>query len=300
VLTLETVRLGWLLAASVVVAAACGGPVPAPSMPAAPSTATSTTATAQPAASPTIPRSPGPAATAPAIDIDDLPLVTPDPATLTAVCDPSPNQLDPNAGETTLFCFDSVVLGLRAMRLATSAPVRRAYLVRTGCPPVPCASDGLDTGTLVAFTGGATFAVLLDSRVATVPPPIPVSGNPWPTVGLFTSPPIGRENVLPAPPTVASRTPLPSCGRATLADPDQGLACFRSSILLGKPAEVIRESPATDGGVVIEVVRFGGTGAITRYQRTDGRWVEQVGGIVLGPTEQTWDFDAWDGGVVLQ
>jgi len=291
VLTVVTTRFRWFLAALAVVTAACGVSLPRDSAPAA--------SPAPPGASPSSPRSTGPAATAQVIEIDDLPLVTPDPETLTAICDPSPSQVDPNAGETTLFCFDSVVLGLRAVRLVTSAPVMRTYLVRTGCPPVPCRSDGLDTGTLVAFTADATFAVLLDSRLGTVPAPTRVSGNPWPTAGLFTSPPVGRENVLPAPRAVASRSPLPSCGRATLADPRLGLACFRSSVLLGKRAEIIREAPATDGGVVIEVIRFDGAGAITRYQRTDARWIKQLGGIVLGPTEETWDFDPWDAGVVL-
>ena len=74
------------------------------------------------------------------------------------------------------------------------------------------------------------------------------------------------------------------------------LACFRDSVLLGRPAEAVIASFGTEGGEVLDIVRFAGEGALTRYRKADGRWVRQNGSLVLDPPAGSWAFAAWDAG----
>jgi hypothetical protein len=283
-----------LLSGIVAVSAACGSPPPAPrsSVQGAP---TAPTPTGSAAASAT-----APATSQLTIAIADLPLVEPDPETLTAICDPEPNQIDPDAGETSVFCFDGVRLGLRATRTAILGPIRRAYLMRAACAPSPCPSDALDTATVALWTDGGVVTVRIDSRLDTVGVPQPLLVDPWPAVAGVTSPAVKRESLVGAPAVVASRTPYPSCGHAANDAAAAVLSCFRSLVLLGRPAEMVQSAVATEGGQIIDLFRFSGMGAITRDEQAEGRWIEQRGSMILGARDGTWSFEPWDEGVVLR
>jgi hypothetical protein len=279
------------LAALLGASAACGPP-PAPTASAPPVLAT--------AAAPTAGRSPAPAtATTAELAIEDLPLVEPDPETLTAICDPDPDQVDPDAGETTMFCFDGLVLGLRAVRAATASTSRRAYLVRAPCPGTHCPTASLGTATVVVWTDTGTFLVRLDSAVDTVSFPELLVVDPWPVAGPLASPAAKREALAGAPAIVATRTPYPYCGRSSNDAPVEVLRCFRDSVLLGRPVEAIQQSFGIEGDEVIDLYRFDGAGAISRYERSGNRWFQQQGTMILGPRAGTWSFDPWDEGDVV-
>jgi hypothetical protein len=286
-LTLLRVATTCVLAGSMALTAACGTAPPSP-----------------PAGTHGTPAGPTPGASGPVesglgqIAIEDLPPLEPDPATLTAVCDPQPDQLDPDAGEGSLFCLDGIMLGLRAVRTTTDAIVRRAYLVRPDCP-VPCSGAPLDTANVVVWTDLGTFVVRVDARAEAVSIPQLTVTDPWPRPAQFTSPGVDREELPGAPVAVAERDPYPYCGRADAGTAQEPLRCFRASVLLGQPAEVIQHVAGIEGQV-IDVLRFDGAGAVTRLEWADGRWVRQRGGIVLGPGEGSLDFVPWAGGEVIR
>lgn len=269
-------------------AAACG-PLPSP----ATSTLPGATATVAPAP----PRSAVPSATSAALlEIADLPPVDPDAATLTAICDPDPNQLHPDIGETRLFCFDAIAIGIRVVRAVTDATSRRAYLLRPTCAEAPCPTSLLQTATVVVWTDAGTFAVQIDATLETVAVPESNVSGPWPFAGLFTSPAAKLGSLPAAPAAIAARSAYPYCGRASNEVPLEVFACFRNSVVSGKRAEAVIVSFGTEGNEVIDLFRFDGVGAITRYQWSAGDWVHERGGMILGPREGTWSFDPWGSG----
>lgn len=281
-----------VLAGMAFASAACG-PQPPPS-------ASTVLDGDSPAASNTAESAVPSATTVAQLRIDDLPQAELDPDTLTALCDPEPNQVHPDGGDTTVFCFDALKLAIRAVRVVTDATSRRAYVDRPECPAAPCPAASLDTATVVVWTDGGSFGVHIDSTLETLSFPESNVVGAWPFPGLFVSPPVRRGSV-PAPAKViATRDAYPYCGKAAEQGPVEVLECFRNSIIAGRPAEAVQETIATEGGDVVQLFRFGGTGAIERFLWADGRWVHQRGAIVLGPTEGTWSFDPWGKGELVQ
>ena len=284
-LTVLRVPTIWVLAGAMALTAACGTAPPSP-----------------PAGTHGMPAGPTPGASIQIdsglgqIAIEDLPPLEPDPATLTAVCDRQPDQLDPD-GEGSLFCLDGILLGLRAVRTTTDAIARRAYLLRPACA-VPC-SGPLQTADVVVWTDLGTFVVRVDARVDFVSVPQLTVTDPWPRPASFTPPAVDRELLPAAPVAVAEREPYPYCGRADAGGAQEPLRCFRASVLVGKPAEVIQDVAGIEGQV-IDVLRFTGAGAVTRFEWADGRWRRQRGGIALGPAEGSLDFVPWAGGELIQ
>jgi hypothetical protein len=230
------------------------------------------------------------------IDIGELPRVELDPALLTAVCDPEPVQIDPDAGETTILCGDAVVLGLRAASSATPGPITRIYVQRPRCAASPCSEDELSTATVIAWGAADIVAVRLDSRLDTLAPPDRLALDPWPPSGTQPAPEVKREVLDSVPDEVAARAPYPYCGSATYEAPPDVFACFSDSVLLGRPAEAIQITYGTEGGQVLDIVRFSGSGALTRYRQAEGRWIEQHGSLILGAPRGSATFAAWDGG----
>jgi len=274
-----------LFGATLLIASACSVPPPAPATPASTRQAPATGPTASAAAR---------------VGIDDLPIVALDPALLTVVCDPEPAQREPDAGETTIFCHDAVALGLRAASRATAGPITRIYLQRPACAATPCSLDDLSSATVIAWGAAAIVAVRLDSRLDTLAPPERLAVGAWPEAGTNPTPSVGREIFDPAPDVVASRTPYPYCGRSTYDRPQDVLACFRDSVLLGRRAEAIQRSVGTEGGEVVDIVRFAGSGALTRYRQAEGRWIQQRGSLILGVPGGSWAFEAWDEAVPIE
>ena len=76
-----------------------------------------------------------------------------------------------------------------------------------------------------------------------------------------------------APKEVAQRTPLPSCGQygegpneATTLAPEA--ACFADAVSTKRPAEVVHIITSTEGGTIVELFRYAGSGNVVLYMDT--------------------------------
>ncbi len=279
--TLRTCLLGGTLA----LASACSVP-PATTTP-------SGSPNDRPSARPTAP-------VAQPIAIEDLPVIDPDPAVVTAVCDPEPIQVHPDAGDSTVFCNDAVVLGFRAASTVAIGSITRIYLQRPTCAASPCSYQDLNTATVLVWDTAGVVAVRVDSRLDAVTRPERITIAAWPSPVTNPNPETRREDVGPAPGPVAARTAYPFCGRATYDTPEEVHACFRDSVLLGRRVEVIQLTFGTEGREVIDIVRYDGAGALTRYRNADGDWVVQRGGLILPAPGGSWAVDPWDSGAPLE
>ena len=240
------------------------------------------------------PASPTPTAV-PMLEIDALPSASLDPATQTAVCDPEARQAIIDAGEATINCDDSLVLGLRALTTVVRAPIERLYFRRPVCQATPCTDDELSTAIVTGWTAEDAFSVALDSRLTVVGMPMSDTSVVWPVAGTSLAPAVERPVVKGAPGEVARRTPYPFCGRAEVGKPPSVLECFRDAVLAGRPAEALERVYETEGGEITWLYRFNGRGMILRYSDESGQWLRQAGLIYLGTTPATWDFDPWWG-----
>jgi hypothetical protein len=258
--------VSWALLA--LVSTSCGGPSPTP--------------TAAPPASRPI-----------TIEIERLPQATLDPLPTTAVCDPSPGQANPDAGEATLYCHDSLVLALRALRTATHEPIERIYLDLPVCRATRCTVDELSTGTVTAWVDSVPRSVGLDSRLTTVEVGVTDPEAIWPARGSSVVPPAARPALEAAPRELLERVPYPFCGAEQLGDPASVMACFRDAVLAGRAAEMLH-NPGVEGDVTA-VYRFDGHGAIRWYRFDNGAWWRLDGTMILGITPAAWSFELWDG-----
>jgi hypothetical protein len=233
------------------------------------------------------------------IEIRNLPTVSFDATSLTALCDPTPSQTNLDAGESTIDCGDGLMLGLRAIRTATTSTVYRLYLNRPACASVPCTADELSMATVTGWTAEATLSTSLDSRLATVSAPTLEAAVSWPPAGTSGVPKVGRPSLARAPRELLDRLAYPFCGRAEVDIPPAVIACFRDAILAGRTAELFQLVHGTEGGDIVWLFRYDGHGALVRYSYGAPRWRRQVGSLILGPTPTTWDFDPWSGGNLL-
>jgi hypothetical protein len=224
-----------------------------------------------------------------------MPPASLDPSAQTGVCDPEPGQANDDPGEVTIFCADSLVLSLRAIKTVTRQPILRLYFHRPACLAIPCTQDELSTATVTAWTASAAFSVELDSRLQTVGIPFEDAAATWPAAGSSVAPLLHRIRISGAPAEVARRTPYPYCGTAQLSDPPTVAKCFRDAVLAGRPAEMVEHLFATEGGAILWLSRYSGHGAIVRYERYAGQWIRQSGAMYLGIDDGTFDFEPWDG-----
>ena len=238
----------------------------------------------------------------PSLAIGDLPAVELASVDATAVCDPDPSQANLKAGDSTILCSDGLELTLRAVGTVTRDPVTRLYLHRPTCPTVPCSEDELSMADVTVWTATEAFSVRLDSRLNTVPMPSVTKNAVWPAAGNEPSPAASRPSIEGAPDELASRAPYPFCGRAEIGDPPEVLGCFRDAVLAGREAEMIERVFGTEGGEMLWVYRYDGSGRLVRYAHDqtvggDGRsadtWGRSDGAIILGITPLAWDFDPW-------
>lgn len=244
------------------------------------------------APTPTVPMTPSPT-TPEALDIDTLPVVSPDPSTLTVVCDPEAAQEDVDFGEATIYCIDSVRLVVRALATVTTAPIERLYFQRPTCAAAPCTDDELSTATVTGWTSDGSLTVALDSRLTTVGIPTTDPSIVWPEAGSSVVPAVSRPDLEGAPAEVVDRTPFPYCGEAEVGLPEEIEACFRDAVLSGRSAEMIDRVYGTEGGAITWLYRFDGHGAIVRYSQEGGAWQRQAGSMILGILPMTWSFDPW-------
>lgn len=229
------------------------------------------------------------------IAIEDLPVVDPDPASLTAICDPDPSLLHPEADGTAIACYDAMMLGLRAASTVTVGPITRIYVRRQACAAGPCSTEELSTATVVAAAESGTVAVEVNGLLDSVSRPR-AAAPAWPQPATLPAPSVEREDVGLAPAEVSNRTPYPYCGRTTYDLPQDVITCFRDSVLLGSHVEAIQVTFGTEGGEVLDIVRFDGAGALTRYRQAEGAWFRQRGGLILGIPGASWTFVPWDKG----
>ncbi len=286
------------LLALVVVACAVGNSSSAPSIPSASS------ASASPSAAVVIPSTlatptPEPTATdQPTLEKGDLRRVTFDPTTLTIVCPPEPDLLQRDPPRPAIVCGtsgeDALVLGLAAIQTVAKGTIDRLYLQWPTCPATGCTHEDVQTATVVGWAGGDAYSTVIDVRHSTVPVPMPESSIEWPTFGSSEPPMVARPTIKNAPTEVAERTPYPFCGRAELGDPPSVIACFRDAVLAGRPAEMIQRVYGTEGGVLLQVFRFSGRGAIVRYLRGEGHWSRQFGTLSLSSDATGWSMSPWD------
>lgn len=272
--------------------------------PSAEPTPTATPAPSAATASPTTPATPA-VTPAPALSLNDLDHNRVELAGVnaTALCDPEAGQFDPDAGETTIACSDALTWALTAVATATSDVALRVYVQRPDCEAVPCSADPLSTATVTVWTASGAYEVGLDSRIDTVTGPTPVDGvSAWPVSGSATSPAVDRPTIKGSPPAVAKRDPYPYCGQAEMGEPSEVDACFRAAVLDGRPAEMIDKLYGTEGGAILRIYRFDGSGRIKMFQHdgnangdgsTNDVWRIVEGSMILGITTSAWDFDPW-------
>jgi hypothetical protein len=233
------------------------------------------------------------------LNIDALPPVSLDPAALTAVCAPEANQTDPDAGETQLFCYDAIVLGLRAIQTGTDQTIERVYVQRPVCAAVPCTVDELSVATVTGWSADGPLTTTLDSRLTTVTVPARDARAKWPLAGQPVAARVQRPVIAGAPRELQGRQAYPFCGRVETGSPEILTACFRTWVLLGQPVELLEVVHGTEGGAITWLFRYDGRGAITRYAGDAGGWQRQFGSMILGPGPDTWDFEGWSEGSVF-
>ena len=232
-------------------------------------------------------------APSPSLAIVDLPRVDLATVEATAVCDPDPNLAKIDAGESTIFCPDGLALGLAVVRTRTSDPVVRLYLRRPLCAAIPCTERELSTAEITAWTASRSYSVKLDSRLDTVPTPALVDDAEWPSGTAGPAPAPKRQPITGAPREVADREAYPFCGRAELGHPPEVLGCFRDAVLAGRAAEMIQVLYGTEGGQILRIYRYGGTGRLVFYQREGRTWRRVEGAMILGITPAAWSVDPW-------
>lgn len=287
---------------AVVVLSACSAGASEPATSPSPSLPTPA-ATWSPVATSPDPAPATPTPVAPLV-IADLPRVELAEIDATAVCDPAASQSNLEAGEATITCSDGLALAIAVVRATTPDSVTRLYLERPRCVAIPCSVTELSTATVTAWTSTRVFAVELDSRPETVDRPRLVDDAGWPESRGTSAPLVERTPLDGAPPEVAGRSALPYCGRSELGDPPEVAGCFRDAVLDGRAAEVIDLAFGTEGGDLLRIYRFDGTGPLVVYvhdQTVDGdgrqadAWRRSEGALILGITPSAWGFDPWWG-----
>lgn len=286
--------IAWILSVALL-AAACGSGNPSAPPTAVPTRSPSPaiSATLTPGApSPTPSASPGPGSS-PSLTIDDLPRVDLATVDATGVCDPMPSQANPDAGDSAIGCSDGLRLALRDLRTVTHDPVIRLYLRRPACAQIPCSGDELNTAQVILWTATQAFSIPLDARLQTVAPPSLVADPAWPAADDRPAPGVRRPTIRGAPRAVTRRVPYPFCGRIEIGDPPQVLGCFRDAVLTGRRAELVQRLYGTEGGEVLRIFRYEGSGRVTCDQRVATVWRRIEGAMVLGITPLAWDLDPW-------
>lgn len=226
------------------------------------------------------------------LDINGLPAGDLDPAALTVVCDPDPDQALPRGGASQLFCADTARLGIRAMATLTGQPVSRIYIQRPVCPALPCFDAELDSATVTAWTDAGSTSFAFDIRQLTIPTPTADPAARWPSLSM-AAPSVDRPVFKGAPHVLATRTPYPFCGTTTDQGPPDIANCFLSGVLEGRPVEMVDRSFGIEGGMVISIYRFDGAGAIHSIVSVEHRWIRVDGGVIINPGGAGWSFDSW-------
>ena len=208
---------------------------------------------------------------------DDVP-TRPDPATFLQVC----RDLGQPSGDPAP-CSDLVEAALAAPELA-GARIRRVDLGGSCDPPSSCGratpvatfpvtvlSDRKPV--LVELVRAADGSLVIRGLHAALPPRAPA----------FTPPATGLADLPGAPASLASRPAYPLCGQeqAPMGGPydDAARRCFLAGVLAGSSVEFATVGSGTEGGAIVDLYRFAGTGGIEHVTGEAGTWTRTFTGI---------------------
>jgi len=277
------------LAAILVIATGCGGPGPAapagsvalasPAVSAAPA---APGGTAQPTAAPsegaTSTPSDAPASTpTEPVESDDA-AARPDATAFLQVC----GAADRRGSRAPIPCADAVEAALGAPELDR---VRVARVdVRPSCGhPRACLRQAADAVWVTVVSDRAPLEIEVvrgDDDTLSVGS---VGPGTAPDVPAFNPPARGRATIADAPPSVAGRPAYPLCGqeKAPMGGPydEAGRRCFLTGVLAGSPVEFATLGAGTEGGGIVRLYRYAGTGGIEFLTAEDGSWLRSVAGI---------------------
>jgi len=219
------------------------------------------------------------------------PAVEGDSSKVLRLCSPGPPE------PSDIDCKDAVDVAMGAG--VATPPIRAELIWSPFCAvgtPCPSQAQDPDIAYVVLYLGdgsGLQVPVRLVSGgvVGGSPSAIPAQDiGPRPTV---SSPPEGKADVGPAPPTVSNRASLPLCGaeNAGLAGPFDAAVrnCFMSSLIAGRPAEFASRRSDVGGVPFLELWRFEGSGPVTVFRNGVGGWTRLVCGIVRADGNQLFD-----------
>ncbi len=215
---------------------------------------------------------------APSTSPSDGAAAHPDPATFLQVC-----RSADLADVAPVPCSDVVEAALGAPELAGT----RIERVETGGTCDPARSCGLATVapaawvTVLSDGDPMIVKVVLGAdgglSVAAVYPAIPPERPP------FTPPAPGLADLPGAPPSLAGRTAYPLCGteQAPMGGPydETARTCFLTGVLAGSPVELAALSTGTEGGALVSLYRYAGSGGVGLVTGEDGRWTRRFTGI---------------------
>jgi hypothetical protein len=219
-----------------------------------------------------------------------------DPTRITQICDSWGGARDE---QRTIRCSRGIEAVLESFG-GRATHVERIYLrytppciVAASCPPRrqdhawAAVRSRLAGDLLVELEIGADGG-LVASRPRVDPAP--------PSGPAFDSPPIARPQISdPVPAEVRDRAPLPQCGIETAGSggpyATDARRCFLAGVLSGQPVEFITHGRGTEGEKTLTLYRFGGGGAIIRYDRDAGAWTRTACGITILTTDVVFATD---------
>jgi len=219
-----------------------------------------------------------------------------DPTQITQFCE----SWGAGASDRTIRCSRGLKAVLDSLG-PTAAGVERIYLgFKPRCDPLsPTCPARRENRAVVAIHSRAAGDLVVEvtlgpdgGYVTTLPipdpsPPVsPEFANPRRAVGLIRG---------PQPVEVRERDPLPLCGveTADLGGPwaTDSRRCFLNRVLAGQPTEFVSQGRGTEGDKLATIFRFGGGGAVTRYDRDDGAWTWTACGLALLRTDVVFATD---------
>ncbi len=188
---------------------------------------------------------------------------------------------EPFAEPSELDCADAIEAALATLPDqvgALDAELRWNLL----CVEDPCATPSPTVAqVIVRFADGKAKSVVLhqdSSGRITADEPVPVRPADLEALPTFDAPPTGLSAVADPPVEVATRTPVPMCGRDRSGVAGQFnetlRQCFRAAVLNSESAEFVAVRSGVEGTPVLELWRYEGQGPIIVYIKVSGAWTK--------------------------
>ena len=208
---------------------------------------------------------------------DDVP-ARPDPATFLQVC-----WREALAGVAPVPCSDVVEAALSVPELA-GARIDRVELGGQCDPPRSCGRAVVRPTvwvTVLSDHDPLIVDLVLDAGGGLMVQEVhPALASDRPT---FTPPAPGLAELAGVPPGLAAREAYPLCGTesASMGGPydETARTCFLNGVLAGSPVEFATIGAGTEGGAVVDLYRYAGSGGIEHVTGEGGTWVRSFTGI---------------------